>query len=89
MGKVKSQSVSCSVVSDSLRPHELWPARLLCPWNSAGQTTGVGNHSHSPGDLPKVSLIAGIEPKSPKLQVHSLPSEPPGRPFYFLPIWKN
>ena len=24
----------CSVVSDSLQPHGLWPARLLCPWDS-------------------------------------------------------
>ena len=23
----------CSVVSDSLRPHGLYPARLLCPWD--------------------------------------------------------
>ena len=29
-----------------------------------------------PGDLPK----PGIEPRSPALQVNSLPSEPPGKP---------
>ena len=29
-------------MSDSLRPHELHPARLLCPWNSPGKNTGVG-----------------------------------------------
>jgi len=23
----------CSVMSDSLQPHRLWPSRLLCPWN--------------------------------------------------------
>ena len=28
---------SCSVVSDSLWPHGLWPARLPGPWNSLGQ----------------------------------------------------
>ena len=33
---------SCSVVSDSLRPHR--PARFLCPWNSPGKNTGVGCH---------------------------------------------
>ena len=38
----EDESVSCSVVSDSLWPHE--PARLLCPWNSAGKNTGVGSH---------------------------------------------
>ena len=34
------QSESCSVVSDSLRPHGLYS-----PWNSPGQNTGVGSHS--------------------------------------------
>ena len=27
-----------------LRPHGLWPARLLCPWDSPGKNTGVGCH---------------------------------------------
>ena len=26
--------VSHVVMSDSLRPHGVWPARLLCPWDS-------------------------------------------------------
>ena len=34
-----------SVVPDSLQPHGLWPASLLCPWNSPGKNTGVGCHS--------------------------------------------
>ena len=34
----------CSVVSDSLRPHGLYPTRLLCPWDSPGKNTGVGCH---------------------------------------------
>ena len=33
-----------SVVSDSLRPHELYSARLLCPWHFSGKNTGVGCH---------------------------------------------
>ena len=41
----ESESVSCSVLSDSLRPHGLYPARLLCPWNSPGKNTGVGCHA--------------------------------------------
>ena len=32
-----------SVVSDSAIPW-LWPARLLCPWNFPGKSTGVGCH---------------------------------------------
>ena len=35
---------SCSVMPDSLQPHGLQPARLLCSWNSPGETTGVGCH---------------------------------------------
>ena len=29
-----------SVVSDSLQRHGPWPARLLCPWDSPGKSTG-------------------------------------------------
>ena len=45
--------LSCSVVSNSIiRPHELQPARLLCPWDSPGQNTGVGCHAFLQGILP-------------------------------------
>ena len=57
---------SHSVVSDSLRPHGLYS-----PWKSPGQNTGVGRQFPSPGDLPN----PGIEPRSPALQVDSLPTE--------------
>ena len=40
----ESESVSHSVMSNSLWLHGLQPARLLCPWNSPGKNTGVGNH---------------------------------------------
>ena len=33
---------SRSVVSGSLRPYRLQPARLLCPWDSPGKNPGVG-----------------------------------------------
>ena len=33
-----------SVVSDSLRPHELQPTRLLCPWDSPCKNTGADCH---------------------------------------------
>ena len=36
--------VSCSVVSDSLQPCGLKPARLLCPWDFPGKNIGVGCH---------------------------------------------
>ena len=39
-----SLSESHSVVSNFLQPYGL-PTRLLCPWNSPGNNTGVGCHS--------------------------------------------
>ena len=35
---------SRSVMSDSLRPHGLYPNRLLHPWDFPGKNTGVGCH---------------------------------------------
>ena len=35
---------SCSVMSDSSRPHGLQPTRLLPPWDFPGKSTGVGCH---------------------------------------------
>ena len=37
-------ALSCSVVSSSLGPCGLWPARLLCPWDSPGKNAGVVCH---------------------------------------------
>ena len=48
----ESQSVSWSVVSDSLPPHELEPSRLICPWNSPGKNTGVSSHFLLQGIFP-------------------------------------
>ena len=59
-------SESFSVMSDSLQPHGLYS-----PWNSPGQTTRVPSV-----DLPN----PGIKPKSPSLQVDSLPAEPQAKP---------
>ena len=43
--KMVFMCVSRSVMSDSLPPHGLEPARLLCLWNFPGKNTGVGSHS--------------------------------------------
>ena len=67
----EGQSESHSVVSDSL-----WPHGLYSSWNSPGQNTGVGSCSLLQGNLPN----SGIEPRSPTLQVNSLPVEPQGEP---------
>ena len=52
-------------MSDSLKPHGLKPARLLCPWNFRGKNTGEGCHAPPPGDLPNpqiepVSLVSYV-----------------------------
>ena len=69
--------VSRSVVSDSLRPHGLQLARLLCPWGFSRQEYWSGLPCPPPGDLPN----PGIEPRSPALRADALPSEPPGKPL--------
>ena len=68
--------VSHSVVPDSLGPHGLQPAGLRCPWGFSRQEYWSGLPCPPPGDLPN----PGIKPRSPTLQVDSLPSEPPGKP---------
>ena len=38
-------SVKVAQSCSTLQPHGLQPTRLLCPWDSPGQNTGVGSHS--------------------------------------------
>ena len=57
---MKNESDSCSVVSDSLRPYGLWPARLLCPWNFPGKNTGVDCHSLLQGIFLTQGLNLGL-----------------------------
>ena len=52
--------VSHSVMSDSLRPYALKPARLLCPWNSPGKNTGVTCHSLLQGIFPSQGSNPGL-----------------------------
>ena len=68
--------LSCSVTSDSLQPHGLWLARLLCPWGFSKQEYWCGLPCPPPGDPPN----PGIEPRSPALQVDSVLAEPTGKP---------
>ena len=67
---------SHSVMFDFLQRYGLQPSRLLCPWGFSKQEHWGGLPCSPPGDLPN----PGIEPRSPSLQVDSLPSEPPGKP---------
>ena len=54
------KSVSLSVVSSSLRSHGLWPARLLCPWDSLGKSTGVSCHFLLQGIFPTQGSNLGL-----------------------------
>ena len=62
----KSETVSPSVMSDSLQPHGL-------SMGFSRQEYWSGLPFPSPGDLPD----PGLEPGSPALQADSLPSQPP------------
>ena len=65
--------LSCSIMSNSLWPHGLYPTRLLFPWGFCKQEYWSGLPCPPPGDLFK----PGSEPRSPAVQADSLPSEPP------------
>ena len=64
-------------MSNSLQPHGLGPARLLCPWDSLGKNTGVVDTSSS-RDLPN----PGIKPAS------SVPPALAGRFFDHWATWE-
>ena len=69
-----------SVMSNSLQPYGLQPARLLCPWNSPGKNTGVGCYVLFQG----IFLTQGSNPSLLGLlhwQVGSLSLVPPGKPI--------
>ena len=67
--------LNCSVVSDSAIQ---WTAAPQAPLSMGfpRQKYWSGLPCPPPGDLPN----SGIKPRSPALQVDSLPSEPPGKP---------
>ena len=69
--------LSHSVVSDSLQPHRLQPAQLLCPYKFSRQEYWRVLPRPPPSGLPN----SGIEPRYPVRQADSLPSEIPGKPF--------
>ena len=64
-------------MSDSLRPHGLQPARLLCPWDSSGKKTGVCCHT-----LRRIFPTQGLNPRLLHCRQILFPSEPPGKPTY-------
>ena len=47
-------------MSDSLQPHRLQPARLLCPWDFLGNSTGVDCHFLLQGIFPTQGSNLGL-----------------------------
>ena len=87
----KLKSFTCmlshSVVSDSLWPHGLQPASLLCPWDFPGKNTGVGCHALLQG----IFLTQGSNLQVLGLlhwQADSLPLSHQGSPIIYLCISK-
>ena len=61
-------------MSDSVQPHGLQPARLLCPWDSPGKNTGVGS-------VQSVQLLSRVRSLRPHESQHArlpCPSPTPG-----------
>ena len=56
----ESESESRSVTFDSLEPHGMSPARILCPWNSPGKNAGVGSRSLLQAIFPTQGLKPGL-----------------------------
>ena len=80
-GAEVNKGVLCSVasvLSASLRPYGLKPARLLCPWDYLGKNTGMG----CPGLLQRIFPTRDQTYVSDLLhwQVGPLPLVPPGKP---------
>ena len=69
----------CSVMSVSLRPHELQPTRLLSPWDFPRKNTGVGCHFLFQGIfLTQGSKLVSLE--SPAMAGRFFSTEPPEKP---------
>ena len=68
---------------DSLQPHGLQLARLLCQWDSPGRSTGVGCHFFLQGIFPAQRW----NPHLLHWQVDYFTSEPPGKAHLYVRIY--
>ena len=77
-GYVRACVPSRSVMSDSLQPRGLWPARFFCPWDFPGKNTGVGCHFLLQGIFPtqesKPSLLCLLHWQADSLPLSHLRS---------------
>ena len=76
--KCKNESVSRSVVSNSFATPWTLPHQAPVSIGFSRREYWRGLPFPSPRDLPD----PGIKPRSPALQPDSLPSEPPGKPYW-------
>ena len=72
------ESVSGSIMTDSLQLPGPQPARLLCPWNSPGKNTGVLSHPLLQGIFPTQGLNSGLLYCRQILYQLSYQGSPPG-----------
>ena len=75
-GKPAANSLCLRSAAEShrtLRPHGLWPARLLCPWDFPGKSPGVGCCAFLQGSNPRILHLL-------HWQAGSLPLAPSGKP---------
>ena len=77
--------LSLLVMSDSLQPPGLSPARLLCPWHSLGKNTAMGGYFLFQEIFPTLGLDLHFF-SSPALVGGFFTTEPPGKPYcvYFI-----
>ena len=73
-----------SIVPDSLRPHGLWPTRILSPWRSPGKNTRVGGHALLQGIIP----TQGSNPDLLHCRWIFCHLSHQGSPFQPLPVFK-
>ena len=68
----------CAVMSNSLRPHGLQPARLLCSCNFSGKNVGMGCHfllqGIFPNQGPNLCLFCLLHWQEDSLPLHNLGS---------------
>ena len=71
---------ACSAMSDSLQPHGLQPARLLCAWDSPGKNTGVGYHALLQRRISHPQISRTLISNSSSIEADSLPQSQQGSP---------
>ena len=76
--------LSCPVVSESLQPHGLYPARLLCTWDFWSKNTGAGCHFLLQG----IFLTQGSNQRLLPWQVDYLSLSHLGRPHWSAVLTK-